>query len=140
MMLAEFVYLPGIGNNQKTGEVVLVRFNTFLKDFHAVTFSCCFGADGSVSFQIFILDDFCAAGRVFTFHHFQLRMLIQKFATLHQGDRVGVDFCQIFPVLIGETDKTVRDAQFVFTDNLCAALSQQFIVVQQTSRNRILDG
>ena len=55
MMLTEFVYLPGIGNNQKTGEVVLVCFNTFLKDFHTVTFSCCFGADGSVSQVLSIL-------------------------------------------------------------------------------------
>ena len=140
MMLAEFVHLPGIGNYQKTGEVVFVRFNAFLKNFHAVTFGCCFGADSGMAFQTFILDDFRAAGSIFTFHYFQLWVLIQKFATLHQGDRVGVDFSQVFPTLIRETDEAVRDTQFVFTDDLCAALSQQLIVVQQASRNCILDG
>ena len=119
---------------------MLICFDAFLKDFHSIAFGSRFGADCGVSFQIPVLDSFCAACRIFTFHHFQLRMLVQEITALHQGDRVGVDFCQIFPTFIGQADEAVRDTQFVFTDNLRAALSQQLIVVQQAARNRILYG
>ena len=91
-------------------------------------------------FQVFFLDDFRAACRIFSFHYFELRMLIQKITALHQGDRVGVDFCQVFPAFFGQADEAMWDAQLVFADNLRTALSQQFIVVQQASRYRIFDG
>ena len=67
VMLAKFVYLPGIGNNQEAGEIVFVRFDTFLKDFHSVAFCRCLRADGCMSFQIVLFDDFSAAGGIFTY-------------------------------------------------------------------------
>ena len=106
-MAAYFVYLPGIGNYQKTGEVVLVCFYAFLQHLHAVTLGSGLGTDGGVSFQIFPLDDFGAEGGVFRFHYFHLRVLGKELAALHQCDGVGVDFRQIVPVLIGQADKAV---------------------------------
>ena len=106
-MAAYFVYLPRIGNYQKTGEVVLVCFDTFLQHLHAVTLGSSFGADGGVSFQVFPLDDFGAEGSIFSFHYFHFRVLGKELAALHQCDRVGVDFRQIVPVLVGQADKAV---------------------------------
>jgi len=38
VMLAKFVYLPWIGNYQKTGEVVFIGFDAFLQHFHSIPF------------------------------------------------------------------------------------------------------
>ena len=67
-------------------------------------------------------------------------MLAQEFAALHQGDGVRVDLGDVVPVFFGQADETVRDAQFVFADNLRTALSQQFVVVEQATCNGVLDG
>ena len=64
-------------------------------------------------------------------------MLSEELTALHQGDGVGVYFRDVVPILVGQANKAMRDAQFVFAYNLCAALAQEFIVVQQASCNRI---
>ena len=125
----QFVHLPGVGNYQKAGEVVLVGLDALLQHLHAVAFGCSFGADGGMAFQLFALDDFGTQCRVFAFHYFDLGVLAEEFAALHQGDGVGVDFGDVVPVFFGQADEAVRDAQLVFTYDLCAALPQQFVVV-----------
>ena len=53
-----FIYLPRVGYDQETGEVMFVGFETFLQDLHAITLCSSFGADSCMAFQMFLLDDF----------------------------------------------------------------------------------
>ena len=134
---AQLVHLPGVCHNQKTGEVVFVGFDTFLQHLHAVTFGGGFGTNGSMSSQVFFPDDFRTESGVLAFHYLDAGMLSEELTALHQGDGVGVYFRDVVPILVGQANKAMRDAQFVFAYNLCAALAQEFIVVQQASCNRI---
>ena len=122
-MPVQFIYLPRVGYDQETGEVMFVGFDTFLQDLHAITLCSSFGADSCMAFQMFLLDDFGTAGGIFAFHHFDSGVLSQEFTALHQGDRVGVDFGNIIPVFIGQADKTMGNTQLVLADNLCATLA-----------------
>ena len=58
----QFVGHPGVAYHQKASEIMLVGFNTFLQDFHAVKLGCIFGADGCMSFQLFFVDVFGTSG------------------------------------------------------------------------------
>ena len=119
----QFIHLPRVSYHKEAGEVVLVCFDAFLQNLHAVTLCGCFGADGSMAFQVFFLDDFGTAGGIFAFHHFYAGVLSEEFTALHQGDGVGVDFGNIIPVFIGQADKTMGNTQLVLANNLCATLA-----------------
>jgi hypothetical protein len=43
------------------------------------------------------------------------------------------------PIVLGQATDTVGDVQFVLTYYRCAAIAQQFVIVQQTTSNRILN-
>ena len=116
---------------------MLVGLDALLQHLHAIAFGGCFGADGGVAFQVLLLDDFGTQGGVLAFHDLDAGMSAEELAALHQGDGVGVDFGDVVPIFIGQADKAVRDAQFVFAYNLCAALTQQFVVVQQAAGNGV---
>ena len=93
----------------------------------------------SSSSQVLFFDDFRTEGGVFAFHHFDVGMLSEELAALHQGDGVGVHFRNVVPVFFGQANEAVGDAQLVFAHNLCTALAEQFVVVQQAACNRIFD-
>ena len=121
---AQLVHLPGVCHNQKAGEVVFVGFDTFLQHLHAVTFGGGFGTNGGMSSQVFFPDDFRTESGVLAFHYLDAGMLFEELTALHQGDGVGVYFRDVVPILVGQANKAMRDAQFVFAYNLCAALAQ----------------
>ena len=49
-------------------------------------------------------------------------------------------FLDAVPVVFGQADEAVADAQLVFAHHLRAALAQQFVVVQQAARDGVLYG
>ena len=65
-------------------------------------------------------------------------MFLQEVTALHQRHRMGIDLRDVLPVLVGQTHDAVRDPQFVLAYNLHAAVTQQFVVVQQRTCNRVL--
>ena len=116
---------------------MLVCLDAFLQHFHAVTFGGGFGAYGGVSFQVLSLDNLRTEGGIFAFHDFDTGVLSEELAALHQSDGVGIYFRDVVPILFGQANEAVRDAQLIFAHNLCAALAEQLIVVQQAACNRI---
>ena len=53
---------------------------------------------------------------------------------------MGIDLLDVGPVFARQAHDAVFDVQFVFADDGGTALPQQFIVVEQTARNGVLDG
>ena len=66
-------------------------------------------------------------------------MICQEVAALHQSYWVRVNLSNSVPIVLGQTTDAVGDVQFVLTYYRCAAIAQQFIIVQQTTSNRILN-
>ena len=67
-------------------------------------------------------------------------MLGQELTALHQGYRVRVDFRNGVPVILRQTADAVGDVEFVLPHYTGTTVAQQFIVMQQTTCNRIFDG
>jgi hypothetical protein len=89
---------------------VFVCFDAFFQYFHSVQIGGVSGADSGVSFQIFPFDGFRTSCRIFRFYYFQFGMLYQEFTALCQGNGVGVDFCQCFPIVVRQAHEAVFDA------------------------------
>lgn len=66
--------------------------------------------------------------------------MLQEIPALCQCHRVGVDFGQCAPVFSGQAHDAVADAQFVFSDNRCPAVSEQLVIVKEASGNRVFNG
>ena len=67
-------------------------------------------------------------------------MRLEKVAALHQRDRVRMDLADLADRLPGQRRQHVRNAEFLFADDPCAALLQQFVVGEQAARDGVLDG
>jgi len=64
----------------------------------------------------------------------------QERTALHQGNGVRVHLIDGIPVVIGQTADAMLYMKLVFSYDGCVRSPQQVIVVQQTSRDGILDG
>ena len=131
---------PRVAYYQKTGKVVLVGFDAFLKNLHVVHLGCILGTDSRMSFQLFVVNVLGTSGSIIRFYHFQFRMMLEKFAALCQCYRMRIDFFQVIPDFVGQALDAVADAQLVFSDNGCPAFAQQFVVMKQASGYRIFYG
>lgn len=67
-------------------------------------------------------------------------MGLQKFAALHQGDRMRVDLADLPDPLSGQGCKDVRDPELLLADDTGAAQPQQFVVRKQAACDRVFDG
>jgi len=67
--------------------------------------------------------------RIFCFHYFYLRVVIEEIPALHQRNGVGVYLVNVRPVLIGQAGETMQEAQLVFTDDARTALTKQLVVL-----------
>ncbi|CDF21860.1 unknown [Prevotella sp. CAG:617] len=119
---------------------MLVVLNAFFQHFHAVERSRMLVADGGMARAVQAADVGSGAGRIFSLHYFQVGVLLQEFATLHQGYGVGVDFVEGAPVVFGQTHDAVFNVQLVFAHHGHAAHAQQVVVVQQAAGNGVFDG
>ena len=127
-----------MGEDEEAREVMLVRLDAFLQDLHAVDVGGVAVADGGVSVPPFAADVSCGACGVSNFYNLEVRMQREKFAALHESDRMGVDLRQVFPTLPWQTHDAVADAELVFAHDGHAALAQQFVVVEQASCDGVL--
>ena len=66
-------------------------------------------------------------------------MTVKEVAALHQRYGVGVHFHDVVPTFVGQAHQAVGDSQFVLADDHRAAVAEQFVVVEETSGNRVLD-
>ena len=66
--------------------------------------------------------------------------MLQKLSALRQGHGVGVDLDDVAPVLVRQAEQGVLDVELVLADDGHAALAEQFVVVQQTAGDGVLDG
>ena len=67
-------------------------------------------------------------------------MALQELPALCQSHGMGVDFPDVVPTFVGQAQQAVRNAHFVFAHDGHAVFAQQVVVVQQASRDGILDG
>lgn len=132
--------VPPVGDYKEAGGVVFVGLDALLQYFHAVHGGDVFSADSGVSAQVLVEDVFRALGGIFGLHHFHARVCVEKFAALHQGNRVGVYFGDVVPVVVGQAHNRVRDVQAGFADDLKSAFPQQFMILQQAPRNGVFYG
>lgn len=129
-----------VGQQQKAGEVAFVGLDALLENLQPVAFGGHPAADGGVTLQMAGGDLGGAARRVVALDGFELRVRLEEFAALHQGDGVGVDLVQVVGPLPGQRRQHVRDAQLALADDLQLAAAQQLVVLQQTAGDRVLDG
>ena len=92
-----------------------------------------------MAFQPFFFDVSCTGCGVFGFYYLQLRMVLQEVSALRQCYRMRVDFGQCAPVFAGQAHNAVADTQFVFAYDGGSAITKQFIVMEQATRNGIFD-
>ena len=130
--------LLGLSEDEEACEVVLVCLDALLQHFHAVDVGSVAMADGSVSVSAFTADVGCGPCCIGCFDLLKFRMTREKLATLHECDGVGVHLGDVFPVLIWQTHDAVLDAELVFAHYRHTALSQKFVVVEQTAGYRVL--
>ena len=119
---------------------MFVGLNSFFQNLHPIEWGGEFGADGGMTSHVLFADVFGRPCGVGGLHNLEIRMVVQEVAALHQSHWVGVHFRDVVPVFVGQTHEAVTDSQFVLSDNLCAAVTQQLIVVEQAAGNRILYG
>ena len=129
-----------VGQKQEAREVVFVGLDAAAEDFEPVEFRCVGAADGGRSCEAALGDLPGAAGGVVAFDDLHRRMGFEEVAALHQGDRVGVNLADLAERLSGQCGQHMRDAEFLFADDPCAALLQQFVVGEQTACDGVLDG
>ena len=67
-------------------------------------------------------------------------MPFKEMSTLHQRYGVGVDLRERVPIIVGEAEQGVLNMELLLTDNGHTAFAQQLVVVEQRTRNGILDG
>ena len=139
MGTANGLSLLGLCENEEAREVVLVCLDALLQHFHAVDVGSVAMADGSMSVSAFAADVGSGTCCVGCLDLLKFRMQREKLAALHECDGMGVHLGDVFPVLIRQTHNAVLDAELVFADNRHAALSQQLVVVEQTSGYRVLN-
>ena len=138
--LTEVVRTPSVRHHEESGEVVLVGLDALFQHLHAVEFGRILRADGRVSTQVFLADDFGTLGSVVRFHHLQVRVTLQEGMALRQRHRVGVYFGQCVPIILRQTDTVVLDAELVFAHDGHPAFAHQFVIVQEAACDGVLDG
>ena len=77
---------------------------------------------------------------IFCLYSFQVGMIGEESATLHQCHRMGMNLLKCTPVIIGQTADAVLYMESVLAYYCRSTLAQKLIVVEQTARYGILDG
>ena len=76
---------------------------------------------------------------VFRFYQPNFRVFFEKFGTLGQGHRMGVNFPDLIESYAWQRQQVLLNAQVHFTDYHQIAVFKQFVIAQNTSCNTVLN-
>ena len=129
-----------IADHEKPGVVVRIVVDVFLQHLHAVHVGGVRRADGCPSPHLVVGDVGCRACGIFCLHRLEVGMVGQELAALHEGYRMGVNLLQGAPVVFWQTADAVLYMELVLAYHGGSALSEQFVIVEQTARNGVFNG
>ena len=131
--------LVRIAHYQESGKVMLVVLDMILKHLQSVQLGSLGMTDGSPSALLALGNHLGTTGSILGLHILKLWVLSQEVAALHQGYGVRVYLGNGVPIVLRQTADAVGDVQLMLAYDGSTAITQQLVVVQQTTRNRILD-
>ena len=126
--------------HQKAGIVLFIGFYTFRQNFHLVQFSSQRTGNGAYVMPSFLAD---VAGRqrsIFSANQLNMWVLAEKIQTLFNGNRVGVDFSEVFNLDAGKHHEILLDPQVYLPNGQQIGLIQEFIVAHQATSQRVFNG
>ena len=139
LLLVHLLHHFAITDDQEAGEVTFVGFDALSEDLQSVDLSRQFAADSRLAHQFLLGHHPRTRCGIVVLHSLEVTVLLEEVLALHQGDGVRVDLLDIGDVLVRKGNQVVLDAQFLFPGDAQPAVRQQCVVLQQATRDGVLD-
>ena len=140
LILVHLLHLRFVGDNQEAGEVPFIGLDALGEDFKPVDLSRQFATDSRPTLQALFRHHLSARCGIIVLHRLKVAMFLEEVLALHQGDWMRVHLLDIGDILVRESDQVMLDAQFLLPGDAQSAVRQQRVVLEQATRDGVLDG